>query len=239
MRILACLLLFLSALPAVAGGQLTLLQNLHARFPGTWVDSVRATPLRGLYEIRMGSNIVYSDEEGKVWVVGRLYDPVLNRDLTEETTSKTSARVTPAVATATPAKPETWPKGDAIVRTLGNGSRTLIVVTDTDCGYCRRLETELSRLDNVTIYLYPVALLGDGAMAEAAWCAGDRAAAWAKLMSGREVIAPNGGCANPVQRNTDRAIEAGVRGTPTLIRADGARLAGYNTSQSIAEWLER
>jgi len=239
MRFFILLLLGLTSLPIFAAGEQTLLQNLHARFPATRVDSVRATPLPGLYEIRMGSNIAYSNEEGKLWVVGRLYDPARNRDLTVETTSEVSARESRVGATATPAKPETWPREDAIVRTVGNGSRALIVVTDADCGYCRRLESELSRLDNVTIYLYPVALLGSGAMAEAAWCAPDRAAAWTKVMSGREVIAPNGGCANPVRRNTDRAIEAGVRGTPTLIRADGARLAGYNTSQSIATWLER
>lgn len=238
MPFLACLLLLFAAPPTLAGGEQTLLQNLRTQFPATRVDSVRVTPLPGLYEVRMGNNIAYTNEEGKLWVVGRLYDPARNLDLTVDGPAATASRESRVVTAAAPEKPETWPKTDAIVRTIGNGTRTLIVVTDTDCGYCRRLEADLGHLENVTIYYYPVALLGDGAAAEAAWCARDRVAAWAHVMRGRELIGPDGGCSNPVQRNTDRAIKAGVRGTPTLFRMDGARLSGYQSSQSIAAWLE-
>jgi thiol:disulfide interchange protein DsbC len=41
---------------------------------------------------------------------------------------------------------------------FGSGSRKLYVLSDPDCPYCRRLDEELEKLKDVTIYLFPAPL---------------------------------------------------------------------------------
>jgi thiol:disulfide interchange protein DsbC len=53
---------------------------------------------------------------------------------------------------------DTLPLADAIKTVRGKGERVIAVFSDPDCPFCRRLETELDKLDNVTLYtfLYPL-----------------------------------------------------------------------------------
>lgn len=224
-----------------------LLARLRASFPGTQFDSVRPTPLAGIYEVRMGSNIAYTDAVGKVWLLGHLYDRTTGRDLTSErlTEVRLGDNAAPAPQVSAVAEAEA-PAGvgalkaeDAIVRVNGSGKRKLLVFSDVDCSYCKKLEAELAQLEDVTILTYPVAFLSDGFRAESVWCSSDRVEGWAKAMRGQDVHRQEGRCDAPVRQNTRTAMRLGVRGTPTMLRADGARLAGYASASRIDAWLGR
>lgn len=238
------LLLFLAAviaaIPAVAG-ETDVLAQLRAKYPSTHFDSATETPLPGIYELRMGDNIAYTNQHGDLWLFGHLYDMTANRDLTAERlngNNKTAQSVGTAPAMDTQdATGTNNDSADAIVRVKGTGGRTLVVYSDTDCPYCRKLESELAQLDDVTIVTYPVAFVSDGSRAEDVWCSSDRATAWDDVMRGKNIRRAAGACATPIERNTQRALKLGVRATPTLIRSDGERLAGMTSATRIEAWL--
>lgn len=177
----------------------------------------------------MGKNAAYTDATGRYFIFGHLYDMKTQRDLTAERLEK-QQRIDFAQL----------PLGDAIKTVRGKGDRVLVVFSDPDCPYCKRLESELEKLDNVTLYTFPYPLEGlhpeATSKAVAAWCAPDRARAWADLMKTGKVPASKK-CDNPIERNVQLAQRLGINGTPTILAADGRMLPGAASSEHIEQWL--
>lgn len=229
MAALSLLALTLS-LAAQADETLTALeQRLQERYPATRIERVQASEIQGLYEVMIGRNPAYTDATGRYFVFGHLFDLQTQRDLTAE---RLEAQQRVAFAEL--------PLSDAIKTIRGAGERLLAVFSDPDCPYCRRLEDELAKLDNVTVYTfaYPLESLHPQARdkAVAVWCAPDRARAWAELMQAGKVP-PKRPCAHPIERNIALAQRLGIQGTPTLLSADGRLLPGAATSERIEQWL--
>lgn len=230
--VIAGLVLLASTSVAVGGEEeARVLSALKRAYPGTNFTSVAKTPAPGLYEVWMGTNVAYvAGEDLRYFIFGRLWDAASSQDLTGPKLA--AAEREEARALVVPFK--SLPLEDAIKTVRGDGSRVLAVVSDPLCPYCRRLEPELGKLDNVTIYTFLVPFKGDAAPM-AIWCAEDRAKAWQQFMLGEDesVIRRQGECANPLQRNLALAQRLRVNGTPTLIFADGSRIAGYTAAAAI------
>jgi thiol:disulfide interchange protein DsbC len=66
----------------------------------------------------------------------------------------------------------------------GNGKRKLAVFEDPNCGYCKRFERDLQKVDNVTVYmfLYPILSADSTDKSRNIWCAKDKAKAWMDWM---------------------------------------------------------
>lgn len=129
------------------------------------------------------------------------------------------------------------PLADAIKTVRGNGERLLAVFSDPACPHCKRLEPELDKLDNVTIYTFLVPFQG-AALPAAIWCAADRQKAWHRAMvqGDQSLLAASSSsapCAHPLERNLALAQRLKVRGTPTIFYADGRRTAGYAAAADI------
>jgi thiol:disulfide interchange protein DsbC len=177
----------------------------------------------------MGRNAAYTDSTGRYFIFGHLFDMKEQRDLTVERVEK-AARIAF----------ETLPLADAIKTVRGKGERVIAVFSDPDCPFCRRLETELDKLDNVTLYtfLYPLEGLHPEAngKAIAVWCAKDRSGAWSELMrSGK--VPTKASCDNPIERNIQLGQRLSIQGTPTLISTDGRLLPGAAPRERIEQWL--
>ena len=73
------------ALPLAAAAQeATIRKNLAERVPGlTDIDEVSKTPMNGLYEVRVGTDILYTDAEGNFLLHGSLLDTKARKNLTE------------------------------------------------------------------------------------------------------------------------------------------------------------
>ena len=210
----------------------TLLAALKQQYPGTAFTSVSPAPVKGLYEVVMGRKIAYTDASGRYFMVGSLMDLKTNADLTavrREELARVDVRKLPLK--------------DAMVRVNGQGRRTLYVFSDPDCPFCRRLEPELDKLDDVTIYIYPYpieSLHSDAARkAQAIWCEADekkRLALWHRVVLRTDTVA-TAECENPLKRNLALGESLGLQGTPTLIAADGRTLPGMVPAARIEEWL--
>jgi thiol:disulfide interchange protein DsbC len=129
----------------------------------------------------------------------------------------------------------------AFKKVKGKGTRKLAVFSDPDCPFCKQIEPELAKLDNITIYmfLYPIDAIHPqaGDKAKSVWCSPDRVKAWDDLMQ-RGVApkaAPN--CNNPVAQLVEFGKRHRISGTPTLVFADGRRVPGAIPFEQIEQYL--
>jgi thiol:disulfide interchange protein DsbC len=216
------------SLGSVMAQEAAIRKNLSERLPNLpKIDEVSKTPMNGLFEIRMGNEVMYSDAEGNFLIQGALIDVKQKRNLTEERMDKLSAIPF-----------DQLPLKTAFTQVRGNGKRKLAVFADPNCGYCKKLEQELTKVDNVTIYtfLYPVLGEDSKTLAIATWCAADRSKAWSDWMLNQKRPALVS-CVTPINDNTVLGSRLGVTGTPTLIAADGRILPGAAPADKINEWL--
>ncbi|QKJ67050.1 DsbC family protein [Deefgea piscis] len=200
---------------------------------GQPVDSVRETPIKGLYEVVLNKrHIVYSDAKGEFVVVGDMVNVATKKSLTE-------ARM----AELNKVDFAKLPLADAIKEVRGNGSRKLVVFSDPDCPFCKRLETQsLAGIENITIYTFLMPLAGlhpDAARkSELIWCSENPQKAWSEFMHNGNL--PTGGkttCDNPIARSVKLGESLGINGTPALIFADGQIVSGAIPKDEIEKIL--
>jgi thiol:disulfide interchange protein DsbC len=213
-----CLVLAAFALGSAQAQESAIRKNLSERLPNIpKIDEVSKTPMNGLYELRMGNDIMYTDAEGNFLIQGSLIDVKQKRNLTEERIDKLSSIAF-----------EQLPLKNAFTQVRGNGKRKLVVFADPNCGFCKRFEKDLQKLDNVTIshVLYPI--LGEDSKAKSKniWCAKDKAKTWNDWMV-NGVTPPAASCDSaPIEANVDFGKKNRITGTPTLFFADGTRVVG-------------
>jgi thiol:disulfide interchange protein DsbC len=205
---------------------------VEAAYPKFKVEKVTKTPYAGLYEVFMGGQIIYTDEKLSFLIAeGRLVDPKTKKDITGERLEE-----------LTKIDFSTLPLNQAIKVVKGNGSRKLVVFSDVDCPYCKRLErNELSNITDVTIYtfLYPIEQLHPDAAnkSKLIWCAKDRVKAWEDWILRDQLASSAGSCDVPLEKVGELARKIGVTSTPTLIFSDGKRMLGAQPHKEIERML--
>jgi thiol:disulfide interchange protein DsbC len=155
-----------------------------------------------------------------------------NRDLTEERLRKLNA-----------VKFEALPLDLAVKVQRGNGKRVLAMFSDPYCPACRQFERTLGQMDDITVYvfMFPVIRPENIDHSRAVWCSPDRAKAWLELAAAPQPKVPPAApsCPNPVDKVLDYGQKLGVNSTPTLIFANGERLAGGLRLADLTEMLEK
>jgi thiol:disulfide interchange protein DsbC len=196
------------------------------------IDEVRPAKIPGLYEIRVnGAEIYYTDAKGNYLIQGNLFETKGLRNLTEERINKLTA-----------IKFDSLPFKDAFTIVRGNGSRKLAVFEDPNCGYCKRFERDLQKIDNVTVYMFLYPILGPDSneKAKALWCSKDKGQAWQDwMLRDQPASAAASMCdTTPLARNVEFGKTYRIQGTPTLLFEDGNRIPGAIDAQQIEKHLK-
>ncbi len=206
--------------------------NLAKRFPSIDLGSLTATPVDGLYEIRIGAQVAYISADGRFLVQGDIYD-------VESETNITEARRTQARAAAIDAL------GDSsmIIFSPAAAKHTVTVFTDIDCGYCRKLHRQIDGYNKAGIRVRYMFFPRSGpnteswSKAEQVWCAKDRNAALTKAKAGQSLAASR--CAStPVAQHYQLGQSFGIRGTPAIVMDDGELIPGYIPPEELLSYLE-
>ena len=236
MKFVKPLLMVLGLLAAyTAWGQEALIRkNLGERITQLKnIDEVSKSPIAGLYEVRVnGTDIFYTDAEGNFLIQGSLIDTRLKRNLTEERVEKLSAIAFDGL-----------PFKDSFTIVRGDGSRKLAVFEDPNCGYCKRFERDLQKVDNITIhmFLYPILGADSTEKAKNIWCSKDPGKVWQDWMVREKTI--DGKAATPacdvaaLTRNVALGGKHKISGTPTLLFADGSRVPGAISTAQVEKYL--
>ena len=221
---LAAIALAIASMVTLAGppdpAATALLQKLKELYPATRFTSVIGTPIDGVYEVVMGQNVAYVGGDGRHFLFGHLFDMRTQTDLTAD-------KLATGDETATQARQvnfATLPLQDAVKMVKGDGSRLLAVFSDPRCPYCKALDEELDKLDNVTVYTFLLPWLGPESRpaAEALWA---------------EAVPDRANDTTVLDRNLRLASQLGLRGTPMLIASDGRVSEGARSAEALDAWL--
>ena len=229
LRKLAASVLMVSGLTAgtAFASEAAIRQAFQSKISEMTVESVAKSPMPGLYEVVANGQIFYVDEKVNFVIRGVLFDartPAM-RNVTGARHAELSAALLRKSTDL------------AIKRVRGNGKRVLYTFEDPNCGYCRQLQKELLKVNDVTIYtfLWPILSADSVEKSKAVWCARDRAKAWDDLMSNGVVPQNDAKCDTPIEKNMELAQRFNARGTPAVFLADGHSLGGFVAADKIEE----
>ncbi|HEU4621651.1 MAG TPA: DsbC family protein [Burkholderiaceae bacterium] len=181
------------------------------------IDQVRKAPMSGLWEARVGDDIVYTDAQANYLLLGNLIDAKTRQNLTQarlDDLNRISFKDLPL---------------DLAVKTVrGKGERVIVEFSDPNCGYCKRFRQGIAGMENVTIYtfLYPILSPDSEVKSRQIWCSANKQKALDDWMVKGVAPSGNGDCSNPIQKVVELGQKYKVSGTPTLFFADGRRVAG-------------
>lgn len=201
------------------------------KFPEMKIDEVRASPMKDIYEVQMGGEIAYISGDGKFLIAGDMYEIDSRTNLTENGRQKGRMQALAKLD-----------EKDMIVFKPAKVRHTITVFTDVECGYCRKLHSEIAQLNDrgvqVRYLAYPRAGPGseDWAKMEAVWCSIDRKKAITDAKAGKAVKAAQ--CSAPVAKQFQLGERLGVRGTPAIYTDSGEYIGGYLSPDQMIGRLE-
>ncbi len=223
------LLAALAAIPLSADED-RIRQGIRALVPDAKVESVKPSPIPGLFEVIVSGQVVYVSADGRYLIQGGLFDMEKREDLTE----LARARIRKEALAKVPAEKR-------IVFAPKERKHTLTVFTDIDCGYCRRMHQHMAEYNAAGIaieYLFfPRAGIGSPSYEKAVsvWCSADPRDALTRAKAGEEI--PPRSCDNPVMEDFDLGKRIGITGTPAVITEEGILIGGYLTPEQLQERL--
>jgi thiol:disulfide interchange protein DsbC len=224
-------LLALGSSFAASADEAAIRKNLSARLPDfSRIDEVSPTAMPGLYEVRIGMDVFYTDAKGNWVIQGELIDTRTRKNLTEERVNKLTAIAF-----------NDLPVKNAFTLVRGNGKRQLAVFEDPNCGYCKHFEQDLQKISDITVHLFLIPILGQDSVVKShqIWCAKDPAKVWQDWMV--RGVAPMGSAecdVSALQANLDFARKYRINGTPTLVFTDGRRVSGALPSERVEQYLK-
>ncbi len=206
-------------------------QALTQSMPSVKVEGIKPSEIKGLYEVVVGGNIFYVSENGKYLIQGHMIDVAEHTDLTEAKLGGTRKQAL-----------EKLGQDKMIVFKPKIAKYTVSIFTDIDCGYCRKLHSEIDQYmaEGITIqYLFfPRAGKGSDSYTKAisVWCADDRKAALTAAKKGD--TPPLKTCNHPIDAHMQLADEFEVKGTPMIVTEKGNIYPGYLPAKQLAAALE-
>ncbi len=199
------------------------------------VIEVNDTPIDSVKEVMVdggrGSEILYISDDGKYIINGTIFDIDNKVDLTDQ--KKSIIRKDTLSSFGASQRIDFFPE---------NMEHQIMVFTDIDCGYCRKLHAEMSEYNELGIgisYLFfPRAGLQSGSFDKAlnVWCAKDQQNAMTMAKAG-ETVDPKK-CDNPIAEHYKAGVTAGVSGTPALVLENGMLMPGYLPPAQLKQRLE-
>lgn len=208
-------------------------EELAAKLNDVSPSDISDSPIPGIYQVQIGSNVAYVTNDGRYVVQGEIIDVENGQNLTESTRERARVSMLASVDE----------ESMIVFKPQGEVKHTVTIFTDIDCGYCRQLHREIDKINDLGIEVHYLFYPRTGRKTESwekadkVWCAADRNTALTKAKLGGEV--PNNSCAEtPVEAHFTLGQRVGVRGTPAVFSESGELLGGYLPPGTLLERLD-
>jgi thiol:disulfide interchange protein DsbC len=228
MNILLTLLLS-TLLSSAHAGENEIRKSLQSKFPSIGkIEHVVKTPYAGLYEVIIDDQLLYTDAQGEYLFEGNVIEAKSRRDLSGE-----RRQVLFAVDF------DKLPLELAVKKVKGNGKRKLAIFTDPNCGFCRKLEKELSGVSDVTLYFFLYQIFpGSDEIVRNVLCSRNPIKAWDDWMLS-EIVPAKAMCNTQTEKVMALGQKLHVNGTPNLIFGSGIQSPGFLPMQELEKNLNR
>lgn len=193
---------------------------------------ISETPVAGLLEVRLGGDVIYITSDGQHLLQGRLIDLNTRADLTDAAKSDMRAEQLAAIDAST-----------FVSFGPDDAEHRVMVFTDPDCGYCRRLHEQVDGYiaQGIQINYLSFPRAGEGSATYdklvSVWCAEDQHEAMDIVKSGGTL--PKASCDNPVSDHYQLGQRMGVTGTPALMTFSGTLIPGYVPPEQLKSRLDQ
>ena len=201
-------------------------------FPDVEITRIKPAPIPGLYEVMLGTDMIYLSEDGRYILQGDLIDLGNRINLSEQERAVARKKIL-----------ESIPASETIDFAPPDTQHTVYVFTDITCGYCQRFHRDVAELNSNGVAVRYLAFPRAGIDAESfkdmesVWCAADRNAAITLAKQGNQVTPAQ--CDNPVKRQYELGQSLGVRGTPAIYLENGQELPGYVPPDTLLQALNQ
>lgn len=221
----------LSEVACAAGDDFAAMRaSLAKMVPDAKPDTIKPGPIPGLYEVDFGAQVFYATQDGRYIFHGDILDVSARRNLTEDRRASVRLAAINKIS-----------EDKMIIFSPQKVKHTVTVFTDIDCGYCRKLHSEIDSYLKEGIRVRYLSFPRSGLntpsydKAVSVWCAKDRKAALTEAKKDQPIEQKT--CANPVKEEYELGEEVGVSGTPSIITESGRLLPGYVPAAKLAEML--
>jgi len=197
-------------------------------FRGAKIETITTTPIKGLYQIVVAQAVYYITESGEHLISGELIETVNKVNLTENARKLVRKKMLSSLNTK-----------DMIIFSPKKIKHSVTVFTDVDCGYCRKLHSEIDTYLAKGIEVKYLAFPRAGIMSESykktvsIWCAEEKEKTFTDAKLGK--IIPTKTCDNPVAKEYNTGIKLGLKGTPAILLEDGTLLPGYLSANKLED----
>jgi thiol:disulfide interchange protein DsbC len=202
------------------------------KFPDVKIEDITPSPIPGVWQFPLGADVGYVSADGKYIIAGDMYDIDTRTNITEQGRAASRVKLLGKLD-----------ERDMIVFAPEVVKHTITVFTDIECGYCRKLHSQIDQLTKLGVKVryaaYPRAGpdTDDWHKMEAVWCSKDRQTAITQAKLGQAVQAPSCG-ATPVGKQFQLGEDLGVRGTPAIFTRSGDYIGGYLAPDDLVKQIE-
>lgn len=206
-------------------------EKVRTLAPNAKTIAISETPIDGLLQVQINSDIVYITSDGQYLVQGQIMDIESRANITDN--AKSGIRM---------GLLEDLKQDEQITFSPVEPKYELLVFTDIDCGYCRKLHNQMEEYNEEGIAIHYMAFPRAGVGSDSydkfvsVWCADDQQAALTLAKNGADPEPQK--CPNPIADQYELGREIGVTGTPALVTADGTLIPGYMPPAQLRERLE-
>jgi thiol:disulfide interchange protein DsbC len=209
--------------------------SLRALMPGVKIGTPTETPLKGIYQVKIGGRYAYVNADGNYALIGNLVDLKNGTNLTEQAQAKENIPLL-----------KSFPEKDMIIfPAKGDEKGFVTVFSDTSCPYCRKLHKEVPKLQQAGITVryipFPRGLKRGSGYEEmkSVWCSDDRVRAMniANRVIKGELEKKDCAIDDVLKAGYELGNKIGVRGTPTIFLTNGIKLGGYLPAANIISRL--
>lgn len=206
-------------------------EKIRAMVPNAKTIAISETPIEGIMQVQINSDIVYVSSDGQYLIQGQIMDIDTRTNITDQAKSGIRQGLLSDLN-----------EDEQITFAPEKAKYDLLVFTDIDCGYCRKLHNQIEGYNEEGIAIHYMAFPRAGVGSESydkfvsVWCADDQKSALTLAKNGDDPEPQK--CPNPIADQYELGRELGVTGTPALVTADGTLIPGYMPPAKLRQRLE-